>query len=286
MLPAPLLFVIVAVSNYAGSAVAVLLFDRVDPAGVAWLRVTFAAVILCAWRRPWRVIRTRRAVVLALSFGVVTASMNLLFFLAIDELPLGTAVAIEFIGPVTVAAVGSRRARDVAALAVAVVAVLLLADVQWEASPRGLAFILGAAFAWATYIVLGHRVAAGGTGIDGLALGMVAGAVAIAPIGALPSAPAFGAPELVLAAVVVAALCTVVPYALEQVLLHRLERAHFALLLAILPATATLVGLVALRQIPEPIEIFGIALVVVAILLRSPEGARETQEETGTTVVT
>ena len=285
MLPAPLLFVIVAVSNYAGSAVAVLLFERVDPAGVAWLRVSFAAVILCAWRRPWRVLRSRRAVLLAATFGVVTASMNLLFFLAIDELPLGTAVAIEFIGPVTVAAVGSRRPRDVAALAVAVTAVLLLADVQWEASPRGLAFILGAALARAMYIVLGHRVAADGAGIDGLALGMVAGAVAIAPIGLAPATAAFGAAELVLAALVVAALCTVVPYALEQVLLHRLERAHFALLLAILPATATLVGLVALQQVPTPIEVFGIALVVVAIVLRTPEQARETAREPGTTVV-
>lgn len=285
MLPAPLLFVVVAVSNYAGSAVAVLLFDRIEPTGVAWLRVAFAAVILCTWRRPWRVVRTRRDVLLALSFGVVTASMNLLFFLAIDELPLGTAVAIEFTGPVTVAAIGSRRARDVGALAVAVAGVVLLADVQWEASARGLAFILGAALAWAIYIVLGHRVAAGGSGIDGLALGMVAGALAFAPIGVGPAAAAFGAADLLAAAVVVAALSTVVPYALEQVLLHRLDRAHFALLLAVLPATATLVGLVALRQIPTGVEVVGIALVVVAILLRTPESTREIDEEAGSTVV-
>lgn len=283
MLPAPLLFVLVAISQYAGAAIAVVLFDEIDPAGVAWLRVTFAALILCAWRRPWRTIRTRDQLLLAAGFGVVVAWMNTLFFLAIGELPLGTAVAIEFIGPVAVAALGSRSPRDITALVIATAGVVLLADVRWEGSPLGVAFILGAAVAWAGYIVLGHRVAAGGVGIDSLALGMVAGSVAVAPVGLAPGAGAFGSPRLLGAAVLVAILSTVVTYATEQVLLGRLERHHFALLLAILPATATVVGLVALRQVPKAPEILGIALVIVAILLRAP--AREPEEETGATVV-
>lgn len=283
MLPAPLIFVLVAISQYAGAAIAVVLFDEIDPAGVAWLRVTFAAVILCAWRRPWRTVRTREAIALAAAFGVVVAWMNTLFFLAIGELPLGTAVAIEFIGPVTVAALGSRRGRDLAALAVAVGGVYLLADVRWEGSPRGVAFILGAAAAWAGYIILGHRVASGGVGIDSLALGMIAGSVAVAPVGATPGSAAFGSARLLGAAAAVAVLSTVITYALDQVLLTRLERHHFALLLAILPATATVVGLVALRQVPTGLEVTGIALVIVAIVLRAPP--REPEEETGTTVV-
>ena len=283
MLPAPLVFVLVAISQYIGAAIAVVLFDEIDPAGVAWLRVTFAALILCAWRRPWRTVRTRQAIALAAAFGVVVAWMNTLFFLAIGELPLGTAVAIEFIGPVTVAALGSRRGRDVAALVVAVGGVYLLADVRWEGSPRGVAFILGAAAAWAGYIVLGHRVASGGVGIDSLALGMVAGSVAVAPVGVAPGSEAFGSARLLGAAAAVAVLSTVITYALDQVLLTRLERHHFALLLAILPATATVVGLIALRQVPTVLEVVGIVLVIVAIVLRAPP--REPEEETGTTVV-
>lgn len=281
MLPAPLIFVLVAISQYAGAAIAVVLFDEIDPAGVAWLRITFAAVILCAWRRPWRTVRTRDALLLAAAFGVVVAWMNTLFFLAIGELPLGTAVAIEFIGPVTVAALGSRRARDIVALVVATSGVWLLADVRWEGSPRGVAFILGAALAWAGYIVLGHRVASGDLGIDSLAFGMVAGSIAVAPAGAVSGSGAFDSPRLVAAAVAVAVLSTVITYGTDQVLLRRLERHHFALLLAILPATAAVVGFVALRQVPTAVEAAGIALVIVAILLRAP--ARETTESTGTT---
>lgn len=283
MLPAPLIFVLVAISQYAGAAIAVVLFDEIDPAGVAWLRVTFAALILCAWRRPWRTVRTREQVLLAAGFGIVVAWMNTLFFLAIGELPLGTAVAIEFIGPVAVAALGSRSVRDVAALVVATAGVVLLADVRWEGSPGGVAFILGAAIAWAGYIILGHRVASGGVGIDSLALGMVVGSLAVAPVGLAPAADAFGSVRLLAAAAAVAVLSTVVTYGTDQVLLKRLQRHHFALLLAILPATATAVGLIALQQVPAAVEVLGIGLVIVAILLRSQ--AREPEEETGATVV-
>jgi inner membrane transporter RhtA len=185
-------------------------------------------------------------------------------------------VAIEFVGPITVAALGSRRLRDVIALALATVGVLLLADVQWEGNRAGVLFALAAAVLWAGYIVLGHRVAARGIGLDGLAVGMVAGALAVAPIGLGPSVPAAWSATILAAALAVALLSSVIPYGLDQVLLRRLERAHFALLLALLPATATMVGLVALRQVPAPAELVGIALVIAAVAARTPEPAAGT----------
>ena len=126
-LPAQALFICGAVSQYAGSALAVLLFDRVPASGVAWLRVVSAAVALVAWRRPWRSTWNARRLALVAAFGCVLGLMNLTFYLSIDRLPLGTAVAIEFAGPITVAALGSRTRRDALALVLAVAGVLLLA---------------------------------------------------------------------------------------------------------------------------------------------------------------
>jgi inner membrane transporter RhtA len=200
--------------------------------------------------------------------------MNVTFYLAIDRLPLGTAVAIEFCGPIFVAALGSRTRRDVAALALATAGVLLLADVHLAGSPDGLAFAVAAGAAWAGYVILGHRVAAD-TAIrpqDGLALGMAIGAVAFAPFLTSSAVPALVSPILLAACLAVGIASSVVPYALEQVAMRRLSRPRFALLLALLPATATIVGAALLGQVPGIVEGTGIALVVVASLLRSHEG--------------
>ena len=178
--PPQTLFILGALSQYVGSAIAVLLFDSVPAAGVAWLRVVSAAAALVAWRRPWQTAWTARRVALVAAFGGALGLMNLVFYLSLDRLPLGTAVAIEFIGPISVAALGSRTRRDFGALALAVLGVLLLADVHVSGSPGGVALALAAGALWATYIVLGHRVAAD-PGIrpqDGLALGMAIAAVA------------------------------------------------------------------------------------------------------------
>src|SRR3954447_381836 len=129
--PPQMLFMLGAVSQYVGSAIAVLIFDVVPAAGVAWLRVAAAGVALSLWRKPWRNRRwTRRSFALVVAFGVTIALMNLTFYLAIDHIPLGTAVAIEFIGPITVAAIGSRTRRDLVALALATLGVVLLADIH------------------------------------------------------------------------------------------------------------------------------------------------------------
>ena len=265
------LFVLGAVSQYLGSALAVLLFDRVPAGGVAWLRVAAAAVALAVWRRPWRMAWTLARARLVIAFGLTLGVMNLVFYLAIARIPLGTAVAIEFIGPITVAAAGSRTRRDAGALGLAVCGVLLLADVHLSGAPLGVALALGAGACWSLYIVLGHRVARD-PGIrpqDGLAGGMVVGALALAPVLSPVASSAFAAPLLLAACVGVGLASSVVPYGLEQVAMRRLPRARFALLLSLLPATAAVIGAVVLGQIPRPAEVVGIALVVTASGLRS-----------------
>ena len=260
---------------YVGAALAVGLFDRLAPSAVAVLRLIGAAAVLLAWRRPpvaaWR----GRRVVRATAFGLATGLMNLAFYEAIARLPLGTAVAIEFCGPVAVAAVASRRPRDVAAVVLAAAGVLLIADVRWSAAPLGLVWALGAAAMWAAYIVLGSRVAARGNGIDDMAVGFATAAVLLSPVLLFgnPDGPgALVTPQVLVLGLGVGVLSSVVPYVLDQVVLRRVGQARFAVLLALLPATATIVGLVALAQVPGPAEGLGIAAVVGAVALRSRDG--------------
>lgn len=268
-----------AVAQYGGAAVAVGLFDQLAAAGVAWLRVAWSAVILLAWRRPWRRQLGRRDDRArwrhVAAFGVALAAMNLCFYLAIARLPLGTAVAIEFSGPIAVAAFGARSRRAVTALLLAAGGVVLLADVQWQASPAGVGFALAAAALWAAYIVLGAgatrtaRRAAGRhrhDGFDGLNELSVAsgiGALAIAPVG-LPPAISASASVIALCAVV-GLLSNVVPYALDQLVFPRLGPSQFALLSTLLPATAALTGALVLGQVPTAVEAGGVGLVVAAV---------------------
>ena len=270
-LPPQALFVLGGISQYVGAALAVLLFASVPAAGVAWLRVVAAAAVLVAWRRPWQTRWTAQRLSLTAAFGIALALMNLTFYLAIDRLPLGTAVAIEFIGPIAVAALGSRTRRDGAALVLATAGVLALADVHLTGSPGGFALALAAGACWAAYIVLGHRVAAdpGLRPRDGLALAMAIGAVLLAPALVTSAVPALVSPLLLAACLAVGVASSVVPYALEQIAMKRLPRARFALLLALLPATATVVGALILGQVPGLLESAGIALVVAAASLRS-----------------
>lgn len=267
--PAPALFVGGAVSQYAGAAIAVRSFDAVGAVGAAALRGVGAAVVLCAWRRPWRSAAVADARGLVAAFGLALTAMNTCFYLAAERLPLGTAVAIEFLGPVAVAAAGTRSRRDLLALALAGGGVGLLADVRWAGSPAGVGFALLAAGLWAGYIVLGHRVAATGAGVDGLAAGSALGTLALLPLGVPAIIPALDRPGVLAAGLAVGLLSSVVPYALDQVVLARMGRAAFALLLSLLPATAAAVGLVALGQVPTAAEAAGIGLVVLGVAARS-----------------
>lgn len=274
--PAPLLFVAGASSMYFGAAVAFWLFAEIDPASVAWLRSLGAAAVLLAWRRPGKSAWRGRKFRLAAVFGLVTALMNIAFYEALARLPLGTAVALEFVGPVLVAAFGSRTRRDVAALLLVVVGVLSIVDVQWSGSTLGVLFALAAALLWAGYIVLGKRVADVGLGVDGLAVGFAVATVVLVPL-AFGTGPVWGSPKLLFMSIGVGLLATVVPYALDQVVLRRLGHASFALLLALLPVTATAMGFLVLRQVPSVPEAFGIAAVVGGLTLRSREPPARTE---------
>jgi inner membrane transporter RhtA len=279
--PAPLLFVLSGLTQYAGAALAVGLFASIAAPTVAWLRILVAAVVLVLWRRPWRTRWTRSDLRTVALFGVVLAAMNVTFYIAIDHLPLGTAVAIEFAGPVAVAAVTGRGWRERVAIGVAAVGVVLLAGVSLESGGDSriglLAALLAAAF-WAAYILLGRRVAtAHSGGVTGLALAMTVGALVFAPFLADGAAPVLGDPALAAAVVGVGVLSSVIPYAIEQVVLRRVRPATFAVLLALLPATAAVVGLVVLDQVPHALDVVGLVLVsgAIALTARSSDAAEE-----------
>ncbi|MGW5918266.1 EamA family transporter [Nocardia fluminea] len=267
----PTVFIVAATSQYVGAALGVFLFDTTEPATVAWLRAAAAGVALLAWRRPWRTRWTRRGIAVAAGFGIVTVSMNIAFYEAIARIPLGTAVAIEFLGPVAVATLGSRRARDLIAVGLVTVGVMLLAGVQFDVEPVGVGFALASAVLWAAYILVGKRVADTGEGQDSLAVGMAAAAVLLAPLVLIPQlvieAAVFADPRTWLLGLGVGLLSSAVPYALDQVVLTAVGRARFALLLALLPATATVVGAIALAQRPTMLELVGIALVMLALTI-------------------
>lgn len=260
---------------YVGAALAVDLFARLSPSAVAVLRLVGAAAVLIAWRRPGREAWRRDRLARAAAFGLATACMNVAFYEAIAQLPLGTAVAIEFCGPVAVAAVASRRPRDVAAVVMAAVGVLLIADVRWSGSPSGVLWALAAASMWAAYIVLGKRVASAGNGLDDMALGFGIAAVVLSPmllIGGWTGVATLVDPQVLIIGVGLGVLSSVVPYVLDQIVLRRVGQARFAVLLALLPATATIVGFVWLHQVPGFLEALGIAAVVAAVALRSKDG--------------
>jgi inner membrane transporter RhtA len=264
-------FVGSAIFHYLGPAFAVLLFARVEPLGVAWLRIVSAAAVFALWRRPWRAFaamdRAARTVVIAL--GIVFAAMNACFYIAIDALPLGTVAAIEFLPVIALAAAGARTRRNGLALGLAVVGVYLLTDVELEAEPVGVAFAFANAALFAAYIVLAHRLSrnAAHDSLDGLAAAMLVAAVVITPLGWSSAAPALLDPALLLAGIAVGLTSSVVPYVFDQLAMARLPRATYALMVSILPATATLVGIVVLRQVPTPLEVAGVGLVVCGVAL-------------------
>ena len=273
-MPAETFFVLGAISQYIGAAWAVKTFDELDARAVAWLRVVFAALIAVALARAWQRTWTRAELRRTIPFGVVLAFMNLFFYLAIERLPLGTAVAIEFIGPIAVAAWGSRSRNAVLSLLLAFAGVALLSEISFRGDPLGLLFIGLAAVCWAGYIVLGHRFAGGATGLGGLGLAMGVGAIALIPIAGPVSGPAWGDLGLLGVLAVVGLLSNVVPYGLDQIVMRRLDPSRFALLLALLPVTAAIIGAIALSQNPTPVEFVGIALVVAGIATRDRRGDR------------
>jgi len=272
--PPHLYFVVSAVFHYLGPAFAVLLFARVDVLGVAWLRIASAAIVFAVWRRPWRALGTldRAGRLLIVEWGVVLAVMNACFYGAIDRLPLGTVAAIEFLPVIALAAIGVRSSRNLLALALAVAGVYLLTDIRLAGAAVGFAFAFANAVLFSLYIVLADRVAKRATlsGIDGLAAAMLIAAVVVTPIGGWQAAPAFLDPVALLAGIGVGVSSSVIPYVTDQLAMARLPRATYATMVALLPALATLIGIVVLAQIPGWVEVAGLALVVAGVGLHRP----------------
>jgi inner membrane transporter RhtA len=262
-------FVVSAVFHYLGPAFAVLLFARVDVLGVAWLRIATAALLFAAWRKPWRAYAALDPVGrrLVIAWGVTLAVMNACFYTAIDRLPLATVAAIEFLPVIALAALGVRTTRNAAALACAVAGVYLVTGIHFEGEPVGVAFALANAVLFALYIVLAHRVARldALTGIDGLAAAMVIAAVVITPIGGWAVIPAIGDPVALAAGAGVGICSSVIPYVADQLAMRRLSRATYALMVSLLPATATVIGVVVLAQLPSFQELTGVALVMAGV---------------------
>jgi inner membrane transporter RhtA len=261
-------FVGSAVFHYLGPAFAVLLFVRVEALGVAWLRIAAAALVFALWRRPWRSVRLDADL---LAWGGVLALMNCCFYLAIDRLPLATVAAIEFLPVIVLAALGARTRRNVAALLVAVPGVYLLTGIRIEGEPLGVALAFANAGLFALYIVLAHR-AAQDAGVDALGASMLIALVAVTPLAGWAAAPALTDPVALLAGAGVGISSSVIPYVFDQLAMKRLARATYALMVSLLPATAAVIGVIVLGQVPSVAEAAGVMLVIAGVAMhRAPE---------------
>jgi inner membrane transporter RhtA len=290
-LPPQAFFLVSAVFHYLGPSLAVLLFARVSVLGVAWLRIASAAVVFAAWRRPWRPFLSRGEVHSAgrldsasrrtlVALGVVLAVMNTAFYLAVDRLPLSTVGAIEFLGTVVLAAAGARTRRNAVALALTVAGVATITSIRLAGQPLGFVFAFGNCVLFMLYVVLGHRIAnprpgddpdgaSPPGGIDLLAASMLFAALAVTPVGLADALPTFTRPALLLAGLGVGVCSSVIPYVTDQLAMARLPRATFALMLALLPVFATIIGAIVLRQVPTPRDLAGIALVAVGVAIHT-----------------
>lgn len=267
-------FAVSAVFHYLGPSFAVLLFPSIGVLGVAWLRIATAAAIFAPLTKPWRTLRVAdgRTRALLVALGMCLAVMNCAFYLALDRLPMSLVAAIEFVGTVAVAAWGLRTRRNLAALALAVSGVLVLIDVAWSSDPLGLSWAVLNGAMFVVYIALGHRMAQAGAtgGVERLGAAMAVALACVLPFGLIEALSAFRSAELLLAAIGVGVCSSVIPYVCDQLAMARLPRASFALMLALLPATATVVAAVVLAQIPTPRDMLGVALVMAGVAFHKP----------------
>ena len=262
---AVLLVLASACSIQFGAAFAARLFPHVGPAGAVTLRLIIAAAILIAFARPRVRGRTRGDWLVVGGLGVMFAGMNMCFYEAIDRLPLGPAVTLEFLGPLGLAVVLSRRARDMVWIVLAAGGVLLLGRGGFEGlDPVGVVFVLAAALCWAGYILVASRMVKRFDGIDGLALGCVVAAVLVTPFGAASAGTALFEPHVLMLGAVVALLSSALPYSFEMLAMKHLPPATFGLLASLEPAVAAIAGFLVLHQSLALIQVGGIALVVLA----------------------
>ncbi|CAN5776258.1 DMT family transporter [soil metagenome] len=257
--PALTWFAVSAVFHYLGPSFAVLLFPAVGVLGVAWLRIGSAALFFLPWTR-----------LLLVALGVCLAMMNTSFYLALERLPIGLVAAIEFVGTIGVALYGVRTLRNGLALMMAVVGVLLLIDPAWSSDAIGPAWAASNGALFSCYILIGHRISEAGAakGIERLGAAMAVAFLCVLPIGFSSVVMTLDRPQLLAAGLGVGACSSVIPYVCDQLAMARLSRSAFALLLALLPAVATLTGALVLAQIPGPVDILGVALVMIGVAIR------------------
>ncbi len=276
-LPPHAWFGVSAVFHYLGPSFAVLLFPAIGVLGVAWLRIASAAAVFAPWTKPWKTVAEadRQTRFLLVGLGACLAVMNSAFYLALDKLPMSLVAAMEFIGTIGVALYGLRTRRNLAALALAFLGVFMLIDVKWSSDPLGLfwSFLNSALFLG--YIILGHKISERGAsgGVERLGAAMAIAFCFIMPIGIIEAVKAFGSIELILAGIGVGVCSSVIPYVSDQLAMSRLPRASFALLLALLPATATIIGVIVLAQIPTLKDVFGVLLVMTGVAIHKPSRA-------------
>jgi len=269
--PPEALFILSAISQYIGASIAVMLFDRADPQTITWFRLVGATIALLVispgFHRRW----TRRQLGAAAVFGVATALMNLFFYLAIARIDLGKSVAIEFIGPIIIAAVTTRTGRNALALVVAVIGVVVLGGVEIGQNTIGLVFIAAASAMWMVYIVVGSKVAQLDRGVAGLGVGLGFGVVVLMPIGLPGSGVVWASPALLGLALVTGVFSNSIAYGIDQHVLRRIPIRRFSLLLALLPVTAVIVGWVVLGQRPSTLDLAGITLILIAVAVQERE---------------
>lgn len=250
-------------SVQCGSAFADKIFDTAGPGGVAFLRVLLTALVLLAIARPSIRGRTRRQLLTVAAYGLALAGMNWSFYEALHHLPLGVAVTIEFVGPLSVAVAGSRRLVDGLWALLAASGVVLLALRGEQAGVRALGVLLAlvAASCWALYILLAKQVGTSFAATEALALGMAVGTLLVLPAGIVEGGSALLRPGVLGACFGIAMLSSLIPYTLELIALRRLSTAVFGLLMSLEPAAAALAGVVVLSQ---PVTaVLGVALVLV-----------------------
>ncbi len=248
-----------------GASIAWMLFPQAGPLGMVMLRLVFSAAVLLVLARPALRGHSRSGWLAVLGFGLVLATMNGLFYLALARLPLGVTVTIEVLGPLTLSIVASRRASAWLWAALALAGVVALGGGGWDRLDLlGVLFALGAAVSWSFYILASARVGAEFPRLDGLALAMTAGALVSLPFGIVDAGAALLRPQVVALGAAVAVLSSTIPYALELIALRRLAASVFAILMSLAPATAALMGFLLLHQSLSPLELGGIALVIAA----------------------
>ncbi|GIL41807.1 membrane protein [Rhodospirillales bacterium TMPK1] len=265
-------FAVSAVFHYLGPSFAVLLFPAVGVLGVAWLRIASAALIFAPITKPWRALRTAKNRTLLIAWGATLAAMNCSFYLALSHLPISLVAAIEFVGTIGLALYGVRSQRNFVAFATTIAGASMLINATWSSDPIGLAWAFLNGVLFVIYVALGHRVAqtGAGSGIEALGAAMTVAFVFVSPIGFNDAIHAFTDPTLLLAGIGVGVCSSVIPYVCDQLAMSRLPRASFALLLALLPASATIIGAIVLAQIPSGRDVVGIALVMAGVAVHRP----------------